>query len=127
SAVIFADTLWFNLTLGVEIPQEEVLAVCQGVGLGELIQDKGLDYELGDNADQLSGGQLSRIELARAILSQRQILLLDEVNASLDKATSNQVHDYLFDSDHTFIEVIHHYEPEELTRYDQVIDFNDYV
>ncbi|BDR60963.1 ATP-binding cassette domain-containing protein [Lactobacillus xylocopicola] len=127
SAVIFADSLWFNLTLGVKLPQEDVLAVCEGVGLGELVADKGLNYQLGDNADQLSGGQLSRIELARAILSQRPVLLLDEVNASLDQATSRQVHDYLFNSNRTFIEVIHHYEPGELTHYDQVLDFNDYV
>ncbi|MCT6888998.1 MAG: ABC transporter ATP-binding protein, partial [Lactobacillus sp.] len=57
----------------------------------------------------------------------RPILLLDEVNASLDKATSQAIHDYLFASNFTFIEVIHHYEPAELKRYDAVIDFNDYI
>ena len=127
NAVIFADTLLFNLTLGADIAPDKIMAVCQGVGLAKLIQEKGLNYDLGDNADQLSGGQLSRIELARAILAQRQILLLDEVNASLDQVTSKQVHDYLFASDLTFIEVIHHYKPADLARYDQVIDFNSYL
>ncbi|RMC47986.1 ABC transporter ATP-binding protein [Lactobacillus sp. ESL0225] len=127
NAVIFADTLLFNLTLGADIAPDKIMAVCQGVGLAKLIQEKGLNYGLGDNADQLSGGQLSRIELARAILAQRQILLLDEVNASLDQVTSKQVHDYLFASDLTFIEVIHHYKPADLARYDQVIDFNSYL
>lgn len=127
SAVIFADTLWFNLTLGVDLDQAKVLQVCEGLDLGRLVKEKGLDYHLGDNADQLSGGQLSRIELARAILADRPILLLDEVNASLDKATSQVIHDYLFASDFTFIEVIHHYEPAELKRYDTVIDFNEHI
>lgn len=92
-----------------------------------MVKEKGFDYQLGDNADQLSGGQLARIELARAILAKRPILLLDEVNASLDKTTSQAIHNYLFDSDFTFIEVIHHYEPAELKRYDAVIDFNNYI
>ncbi|MCX8737514.1 ATP-binding cassette domain-containing protein [Lactobacillus sp. B4026] len=127
SAVIFADTLWFNLTLGENFARDEVKQVCQNLGLGQLIKEKGFDYQLGDNADQLSGGQLSRIELARAILAGRPVMLLDEVNASLDKPTSKMIHDYLFNTDFTFIEVIHHYEPEELRRYDVVIDFDNYI
>lgn len=127
SAVIFSDTLWFNLTLGVHLDKQKVISVCEGLDLGKLIKEKGLDYQLGANADQLSGGQLSRIELARAILAGRPILLLDEVNASLDRATSKVIHDYLFSSNFTFIEVIHHYEPEALKCYDVVIDFNEHM
>ncbi|MDF7639637.1 ABC transporter ATP-binding protein [Lactobacillus sp. ESL0791] len=124
--VIFADNLWFNLTLGADIPKERVNEVCGALELGEIVQDKGYDYNLGDNADQLSGGQLARIELARAILSKRPVLLLDEINASLDKVTSDAIHKYLLDSDLTFVEVIHHYEPGELANYDQVVDFKNY-
>ncbi|MDN6023802.1 MAG: ABC transporter ATP-binding protein/permease [Lactobacillus sp.] len=122
SPVIFADNLWFNLTLGTDIPREMVKKVCLKLGLDTIVKEKGWDYSLGDNADQLSGGQLARIELARAILMARPVLLLDEINASLDKKTSDQIHDYLLKSDLTFLEVIHHYEPEELQKYDHVID-----
>ena len=127
SPVIFADTLWFNLTLGANISQEKVEKICTKLGLDSIIQEKGWNYSLGENADQLSGGQLARIELARAILMDRPVLLLDEINASLDKKTSDQIHDYLLKSDLTFVEVIHHYEPEELQRYDQVIDLEQFV
>lgn len=127
SPVIFADNLWFNLTLGVDISREMVMEVCTKLGLDTIVKEKGWDYSLGDNADQLSGGQLARIELARAILMKRPVLLLDEINASLDKKTSDQIHDYLLESDLTFVEVIHHYEPEELQRYDQVIDLEQFV
>jgi ABC-type transport system involved in cytochrome bd biosynthesis fused ATPase/permease subunit len=126
SAVIFSDTLWFNLTLGADLPKEKVLEVCQGLQLRQLIKEKGFDYQLGDNADQLSGGQLSRIEVARAILANRPILLLDEINASLDKISSKAIHQYIFDADFTFIEVIHHYDPEELQKYDVVVDLDQY-
>ena len=125
--VIFADSLWFNLTLGAKISEEEVSKVCASLDLSELVEEKGFAYSLGDNADQLSGGQLARIELARAILAKRSILLLDEINASLDKKTSDDIHRYLLNSDLTFVEVIHHYEPEELEKYDQVIDLKEFV
>lgn len=125
--VIFADTLWFNLTLGKDIPQEIVEQVCSKLQLTNVIKEKGFDYSLGDNADQLSGGQLARIELARAILSRRPVLLLDEINASLDKKTSDKIHQYLLNSDLTFVEVTHHYEANELGNYDNVIDLKGYM
>ena len=124
SPVIFAETLWFNLTLGENISREKVSEICQKVGLNQVVEEKGWDYSLGDNADQLSGGQLARIELARTILADRSVLLLDEINASLDKNTSDQIHDYLLNSNLTFLEVIHHYEPADLKKYDQVIELN---
>lgn len=125
--VIFADTLLFNLTLGKKISREIVEKVCDDLDLSDVINEKGFNYSLGDNADQLSGGQLARIELARAILSNRPVLLLDEINASLDKKTSDRIHEYLLNSDLTFLEVIHHYEKDELNKYDAVVDLKDYM
>ena len=68
-------------------------------------------------------GNYHELNLHGAILA----MLLDEVNASLNKPTSKKINDYLFNSDFTFIEVIHYYELEELKCYDVVIDFDDYV
>jgi ABC-type transport system involved in cytochrome bd biosynthesis, fused ATPase and permease components len=120
--IIFPGTLWFNLTLGAKVDEEKVTEVCRNLDLNQLVEEKGFNYQLGDNADQLSGGQLSRIGLARAILAERPILLLDEINASLDKKTSKDIHKYLFNSDLTFIEVNHHYDPEDLNEYNSIID-----
>lgn len=125
--VIFAGSLWFNLTLGADISKKEVMKVCEKLCLDSLIKEKGFDYSLGVNADQLSGGQLARIELARAILAKRSVLLLDEINASLDKRTSDIIHDYLRSSSLTFIEVIHHYEKDELAQYDKILDLKEYI
>src|SRR5699024_10994572 len=91
------------------------------------IEEKGFDYQLGEAADKLSGGQLARIESARAILMERPVLLLDEINASLDKKTSDIIHQYLLASNLTFIEVIHHYEEDELKQYDEILDLKDYI
>lgn len=125
--VIFADSLLFNLTLGKNISREKVEEVCDKLDLNGLIKEKGFDYQLGEAADKLSGGQLARIELARAILMERPVLLLDEINASLDKKTSDIIHQYLLAANLTFIEVIHHYEEDELKRYDEILDLKDYI
>lgn len=125
--VIFADSLLFNLTLGESISREKVEKICDKLDLRNLIKEKGLDYQLGEEADKLSGGQLARIELARAILMTRPVLLLDEINASLDKKTSELIHQYLLNSNLTFIEVIHHYEKDDLNRYDKILDLEDYI
>ena len=127
SAVIFADTLGFNLTLGAPLPLSQIQAVCDALDIGDLVRQRGLDYPLGANADQLSGGQLERIELARALLSDRPILLLDEITASLDQQTAADVHRYLLTSPRTLVEAIHHYDPADLAQYDQVIDFDALV
>ena len=124
---IFADSLLFNLTLGESISREKVEKICDKLDLRNLIKEKGLDYQLGEEADKLSGGQLARIELARAILMARPVLLLDEINASLDKRTSEFIHQYLLNSNLTFIEVIHHYEKDDLNRYDKILDLEDYI
>ncbi|MGX4645701.1 ATP-binding cassette domain-containing protein [Holzapfeliella sp. JNUCC 80] len=122
--VIFSDTIWFNLTMGSHIGVDKVKEVCKSVGLSKLLSEKGFDYVIGYNVDNLSGGQLARIELARAILSQREIILLDEFNASLDNNNSKNIHNFLLNSNFTIIETIHHYDQSLLQRYDKVIDLS---
>lgn len=124
--VVLADTLWFNLTLGRKIGKQRVMDVCKSLDLDDIVREKGFDYVLSADGTGLSGGQLARIELARAVLSERPILLLDEINASLDSRTDMDIHHYLWNSNLTFIEIIHHYKKEDLKNYDAVIDVSDY-
>lgn len=121
---IFSADLRFNLTLGKKLPDELINNVCKDLNLSDLIKNKGWDYQLNSTDDKLSGGQLQRISLARAVLMNRPILLLDEVNSSLDKKNSKIIHDYIFSLDKTVFEVIHHYNNDELSRYDVVIDLD---
>ncbi len=54
------------------------------IDLSELVKEKTLDYSVGQNGCELSGGQCQKIILARAMLSQAPILLLDEPENNLD-------------------------------------------
>ncbi len=84
---LFAGTLKQNLLLGrSEASDRQLLEACAQAQLSELIErlPQGLATKIGENGARLSGGERQRLSIARAILKDAPILLLDEVTASLD-------------------------------------------
>src|SRR5699024_12462668 len=103
---------------------EKLNKVVTADGLKELVNERSLNFEAGENGKNLSGRQLQRIEIARALLSNREIILADEATSSLDKDLTDKVHRLLLNLDKTVIEVAHKVEPEILSHYDKVIKLN---
>lgn len=62
----------------------------------------------------LSGGQKQRLEIARAIIHHKPILLVDEATSALDKDNALNIRQLLSSLDSTVIEIAHHYSQEEL-------------
>ncbi len=95
--VIFTDTVLANLTLGKEIPIEQVEKVCKECQIYEDItnMEDGFNSVFTDNAEQLSGGQKQRLALARTILQNKPIVVLDEVTSALDAETESLIKDVL--------------------------------
>ncbi|XEC92957.1 ABC transporter ATP-binding protein [Paenibacillus tarimensis] len=91
---LFPDTIRTNLLLGREdIPEERMFQVCRNMLIHDFISElpDGYDTVIGERGVTLSGGQRQRLALARAVLRDTEILILDEATSSLDLESERQV------------------------------------
>ncbi|MFF5989422.1 ABC transporter ATP-binding protein [Prauserella flavalba] len=117
-ATLFHGTVRDNLLRGTTpLPDEELTAILHRVGTAEWI---GLDDDLGQSGLRLSGGQQARLCLARALVRQPRILLVDEVTASLDPGTERAISNVI--ADFTGTALIASHRAETLSRLDRSID-----
>lgn len=107
---IFNMSIRENLSL-VDSNKEKQIEACKRVGIHDFIMSlpNGYNTILKEDATDISGGQKQLIALARTLLSKSEILLFDEVTASLDPNTAKQVVKALKDlkKDHTVIMITH--------------------
>ena len=85
--ILFHDTVWNNICYGLtNIPKERVVAAAQAALAHDFITELPLQYDtvIGERGTRLSGGQRQRIAIARAILKDSPILILDEATSELD-------------------------------------------
>ncbi|MCL0094206.1 ABC transporter ATP-binding protein/permease [Dehalococcoidia bacterium] len=106
---LFETTLRENLTYGRTITEAKLERVIQLVQLEEFVRTlpDGLDTRLGPDGATVSGGEKARIALARAILRQPDILILDEATSSLDSETEERIYQYLLERPSTVVGVTH--------------------
>lgn len=90
---IFSDTLRQNLLIGNEqATDQQLIDVLHQVELDKLlITEKGLDLLIGQGGRALSGGEIRRIGIARALLHYSPLILMDEPTESLDQQTEQQI------------------------------------
>ncbi len=92
--VLFNDTLRFNLSYArLDASDEDIMAAADRAQLREFIDSlpAGLDTRVGERGLKLSGGEKQRVGVARAILLDPKILVLDEATSSLDSTTEQEV------------------------------------
>lgn len=119
---LFSATLRDNLLLASPTASDEALcAVLEKVGLHKLLEDDGLNAWLGEGGRQLSGGELRRLAVARALLHDAPFMLLDEPTEGLDATTESQILDLLAQTmkNKTVLMVTHRLRG--LANFDQII------
>lgn len=94
NVVLFDDTVMENIRLGKHgATDEEVRAAAKAANCDEFVEKlpQGYDTPIGENGARLSGGERQRISIARALLKDAPIVLLDEATASLDVENETKV------------------------------------
>lgn len=97
-SILFNDTVFNNIAFGMEsASMEDVIAAAKVANAHEFIMnlENGYDTVIGDRGMTLSGGQRQRISIARAVLKNPPVLILDEATAALDTESERLVQDAL--------------------------------
>ena len=121
--ILYTDTIRNNICLGRNVKEDKFLHICKICKIEEIIDGNllGYDTNLEENAHNLSGGQRQRIILARALINNFKILLIDEGLNQLDVNLERIILKELFKEKKTIIVVSHRIDNMDL--YDQVIKF----
>lgn len=122
SVFVFNDTVYNNVTLYKDFPDHDVQSAIARAGLSELIASHGEGYICGENGSALSGGEKQRISIARALLRNTSVLLMDEATAALDEITAGSIMNSVLAMENiTRVIVTHRLEENVLREYDEII------
>lgn len=108
---LFDMSLYDNIVMGKRVSQEALQKIIDGCQLNELVarMDGNLHSDIGEKGVKVSAGEKQRINLARGLLLNRDILVLDEITANLDPITTQKIWEFIFTAyaDKTIVAVSH--------------------
>lgn len=121
---LFEDTLRNNLTLYQEYSDDTIFRALDQAGLTSFVRSlpQGLDTIIVDNGKNVSGGEKSRIAIARGLLRKADLIFIDEAFANLDEKIAKEIESTLLNlSDLTVVNVSHVVFKDTKNRYDDIL------
>ena len=126
STFLFNESLKFNIIFNDKPKYEQINKILKIVEMDEYINNlnQNLDTIVGENAINLSGGQVQRIGLARALYNEPKILILDEAFSAMDTETEAKILNNIFENykDMTIINIAH--KGESLNQCQKIYDLD---
>lgn len=125
---LFDESIYDNICLHVDYPKEKVDQVIKESGLSDFIVQlpEGLSYQVKENGANLSGGQKQRIAVARALIRDKPLIILDEGTSAIDIQTAYDIENTLLKrKDLTLITITHKMSKDLLKLYDAIIYMED--
>ena len=122
TAYLFHDTIRNNICLHEDFPDEQLAHAIAAAGLADWVASlpDGLDTVISENGKNLSGGQRQRIGIARLALRSYDLIIADEITASLDPDTSQQVMENLIAMPCMVVAITHDVSGAFMKRFDKV-------
>ncbi|MGE7868006.1 peptidase domain-containing ABC transporter [Bacillus paramycoides] len=120
---LFKDTIQENLCMGKNFSKEELIRACKEAEIYDFITSLpgGFSFHLNENASNLSTGQKQRLSLARALLQNPSVLILDESISNVDLENFTNIYNNLLKKDCIIIFITHN--PDAITTFDRKFIF----
>lgn len=127
SVYMFDDTIEHNINLYNQVPKARLDNALSISGVVSFLHaQKDLDTQVGENGNHLSGGQRQRVAVARALVQEKPLLILDEGTSAIDKQTAYDIENKLLSQKNiTLITITHNLDEDLLKRYDQIVFMQD--
>lgn len=121
-AVLFDDTILNNITLYDDsIDKTRIFEVLKKLGLERFADDDGINMQIKSGGKNLSGGEKKRISLARFLLRDAPVLILDEPLANIDLSNVDNIEDLILSiNDKTVIVISHQFSQHKLNKFNAI-------
>ncbi len=123
--MIFSGNILDNISMFDSFDKDVIRRIVNDTGLSKLIECKGSNYRIRENSSDLSGGEKQRISIARALLHDRPLFIIDEATSSLDPEAKEEIDELITNLDRTVITIAHHLSDTVIDKYDRVYELKE--